>query len=170
VKIATLTIEHLAAMVAIDQVCFGQHWSSDTYKRELNSPNSHFVGLFAAPDLPDLLVGMGCFWAILDEAHVTMLAVHPDYRRQGGGTKILGGLLEKAVQIEMRHSTLEVRGSNTGAIQLYEKMGFENLGWRTKYYQNPEEDAVVMWLTGLQHPNFLANFLANFEARVNAVV
>ncbi len=158
-KIATLTSEHLAAMVAIDRVCFGQHWSIDTYQKELNSPNSHFVGLFAAPNL---LVGMGCFWAILDEAHVTMMAVHPDYRRQGGGTKILGGLLEKAVKIEMRHSTLEVRGSNAGAIQLYEKMGFENLGWRTKYYQNPEEDAVVMWLTGLQHPNFLA--------RINAVV
>jgi [ribosomal protein S18]-alanine N-acetyltransferase len=159
VKIATLTIEYLEAMVAIDRVCFGQHWSIDTYQKELNSPNSHFVGLFAAPDL---LIGMGCFWAILDEAHVTMMAVHPDYRRQGGGTKILSGLLEKAVQIEMRHSTLEVRGSNGGAIQLYEKMGFENLGWRTKYYQNPEEDAVVMWLTGLQHPNFLT--------RINAVV
>jgi [ribosomal protein S18]-alanine N-acetyltransferase len=98
---------------------------------------------------------MGCFWSIVDEAHITLLAVHPDYRRQGGGQKILLGLLIQAAKIEMRHSTLEVRSSNTGAIQLYEKMGFENLGWRTKYYQNPSEDAVVMWLTGLQHPDFL---------------
>ncbi len=151
-RIATLTIEHLEAMVAIDQICFGQHWTIDAYRRELNSSNSHFIGWFEAGDL---LVGMGCFWAIMDEAHITLLAVHPDYRRQGGGQKILRGLLEQAVKIEMRHSTLEVRGSNTTAIQLYEKMGFKNLGWRTKYYQNPEEDAVVMWLTGLQHPELL---------------
>jgi [ribosomal protein S18]-alanine N-acetyltransferase len=138
-------------MVAIDQICFGQHWTVDAYQRELNSSNSHFIGLF---DCNNTLVGMGCFWAIVDEAHITLLAVHPDYRRQGGGAKILRGLLEKAVKIEMRHSTLEVRNSNTEAIRLYEKMGFENLGWRTKYYQNPEEDAVVMWLTGLQRPDF----------------
>jgi [ribosomal protein S18]-alanine N-acetyltransferase len=138
-------------MVAIDQICFGQHWTVDAYQRELNSPNSHFIGLFNSNNT---LVGMGCFWAIVDEAHITLLAVHPDYRKQGGGAKILRGLLEKAVKIEMRHSTLEVRNSNTEAIRLYEKMGFENLGWRTKYYQNPEEDAVVMWLTGLQRPDF----------------
>jgi [ribosomal protein S18]-alanine N-acetyltransferase len=136
-------------MVAIDRICFGQHWTIDAYQRELNSSNSHFIGLFNSADL---LVGVGCFWAIVDEAHITLLAIHPDYRRQGGGQQILCGLLAKAIKIEMRHSTLEVRSSNTGAIQLYEKMGFENLGWRTKYYENPPEDAVVMWLTGLQHP------------------
>jgi [ribosomal protein S18]-alanine N-acetyltransferase len=151
VSIATLTIDHLDEMVAIDRICFGQHWTIDAYRRELNSSNSHFIGWFNSEGL---LVGMGCFWAIVDEAHITLLAVHPDYRRQGGGQKILLGLLQQAVKIEMRHSTLEVRGSNTMAIQLYEKMGFENLGWRTKYYQNPEEDAVVMWLAGLQHPDF----------------
>ncbi len=156
-KIATLTIEHLDAMVAIDRICFGQHWTMDASQRELNSPNSHFIGWF---DSTDNLVGMGCFWAIVDEAHITLLAVHPDYRRQGGGQQILRGLLEQAVKIEMRHSTLEVRSSNTGAIQLYEKMGFENLGWRTKYYQNPSEDAAVMWLTGLQHPQFLLKLMA----------
>jgi [ribosomal protein S18]-alanine N-acetyltransferase len=157
VKIATLAIEHLDAMVAIDRICFGQHWTMDAYQRELNSPNSHFIGWF---DPTDNLVGMGCFWAIVDEAHITLLAVHPDYRRQGGGQQILRGLLAQAVKIEMRHSTLEVRSSNTGAIQLYEKMGFENLGWRTKYYQNPLEDAVVMWLTGLQHPQFMLKLMA----------
>lgn len=141
-------------MVAIDQICFGQHWSIDAYRQELNSSNSHFIGCFASGDAGDLLVGMGCFWAIVDEAHITLLAVHPDYRRQGGGQKILRGLLAQAIKIQMRHCTLEVRDSNTAAIRLYEKMGFENLGWRTKYYQNPEEDAVVMWLTGLQHPDF----------------
>jgi [ribosomal protein S18]-alanine N-acetyltransferase len=151
--LVTLTIDHLEAMVAIDQICFGEHWSIDTYRRELNSPNSHFVGLI---EPAGTLVGIGCFWAILDEAHITLLAVHPAWRREGFGRQILLGLLNQAVKIGMLHSTLEVRGSNQTAIDLYQKMGFESLGWRTKYYQNPEEDAVVMWLRGLQHPEFLA--------------
>jgi [ribosomal protein S18]-alanine N-acetyltransferase len=153
VELVTLTIDHLEAMVAIDQICFGEHWSIDTYRRELNSPNSHFIGL---REDSGALMGIGCFWAILDEAHITLLAVHPAWRRQGCGRRILLGLLDRAVKIGMQHSTLEVRGSNQAAIDLYKKMGFESLGWRTKYYQNPEEDAVVMWLRGLQHPEFLA--------------
>jgi [ribosomal protein S18]-alanine N-acetyltransferase len=153
VELVTLKIAHLEAMVAIDQVCFGEHWPINTYRQELNSPNSHFVGMIAPSGD---LVGMGCFWAILDEAHITLLAVHPQWRRQGYGRQLLGGLLAQAVKIGMLHSTLEVRGSNQAAIDLYQKMGFESLGWRTKYYQNPEEDAVVMWLRGLQHPDFLA--------------
>jgi [ribosomal protein S18]-alanine N-acetyltransferase len=152
-ELVTLTIEHLSAMVAIDQVCFGKHWSIETYRRELNSPNSHFVGIF---EPTGSLIGMGCFWAILDEAHITLLTVRPDWRRKGYGRLILRGLLHRAVKIGMLHSTLEVRGSNVAAINLYEKMGFESLGWRTKYYQNPEEDAVVMWMRGLQHPKNLA--------------
>jgi [ribosomal protein S18]-alanine N-acetyltransferase len=154
-ELVTLTINHLEMMVAIDQICFGEHWPLNTYRQELNSPNSHFVGVMNAAGV---LIGMGCFWAILDEAHITLLAVHPEWRRQGCGQQILGGLLAQAVKIGMLHSTLEVRGSNQAAIDLYQKMGFESLGWRTKYYQNPEEDAVVMWLRGLQHPEFLAIF------------
>ncbi len=136
-----LSITHLAAILEIDRCCFGGHWSEDTYRRELDSPNAHFIGRFAGEEL----VGMGCFWAILDEAHITLMAILPDYRGRGWGQDCCGGFMAEAVAIGMHHATLEVRASNEAAVKLYEKMGFETLGKRKKYYQNPEEDALVMW-------------------------
>jgi [ribosomal protein S18]-alanine N-acetyltransferase len=149
-----LSIEHLAALVEIDRRCFGGHWSIETYQRELVSPNAHFIGRFER----DELVGMGCFWAILDEAHITLMSVLPEYRGQGWGQDLLVGLLARAVSIGMHHATLEVRASNDAAVGLYEKMGFETLGRRKKYYQNPEEDALIMWCRGLQQPDFMSRY------------
>jgi ribosomal-protein-alanine N-acetyltransferase len=154
VALNLLSIEHLEQMLEIDQICFGGHWSIDTYTRELASENSHFVGAF----VDDKLIGLGCFWAILDEAHITLLAVHPDYRGQGRGRDLLIGLLAKAVAIGLNHATLEVRVSNEAAVSLYEKMGLIVAGLRKKYYQNPTEDALVMWCSGLQYPDFLMKY------------
>jgi [ribosomal protein S18]-alanine N-acetyltransferase len=149
-----LSITHLATMLEIDRRCFGGHWSEDTYRRELDSPNGHFIGRFDG----EQLVGMGCFWSILDEAHITLMAILPEYRGRGWGKDLLVGLMAEAVAIGMHHATLEVRASNEVAVKLYEKMGFETLGHRKKYYQNPEEDALVMWCRGLQKPDFLRHY------------
>jgi [ribosomal protein S18]-alanine N-acetyltransferase len=149
-----LSSEHLAALVEIDRICFGGHWSIDTYQRELASPNAHFIGRFDG----DQLMGMGCFWAILDEAHITLMAILPEYRGRGWGKDLLVGLLARAVSIDMNHATLEVRASNEVAAGLYLKMGFETLGRRKNYYQNPTEDALIMWCKGLQHPEFMSRY------------
>jgi [ribosomal protein S18]-alanine N-acetyltransferase len=154
VELELLTIDHLDQMLEIDQICFNGHWSIDTYRRELASDNGHFVGAF----LVDRLIGMGCFWAILDEAHITLLAIHPDERGRGWGQDLLIGLFAKAVAIGMNYATLEVRSSNEVAVGLYEKMGFVIAGVRKKYYENPPEDALVMWCSGLQQPGFLEKF------------
>jgi [ribosomal protein S18]-alanine N-acetyltransferase len=149
-----LSPQHLDALMEIDHRCFGGHWSRDTYQRELASSSGHFIGRFHQQEL----VGMGCFWSILDEAHITLMAVLPEYRGRGWGKDILVGLLAEAVAIGMNHATLEVRISNTIALQLYAKMGFEALGQRKKYYQNPEEDAIIMWCRGLQQANFMGRY------------
>jgi [ribosomal protein S18]-alanine N-acetyltransferase len=154
VALELLSIDHLDDMLAIDQICLGGHWSIDTYKRELASENSHFVGAF----LDHQLIGIGCFWAILDEAHITLLAVHPDYRGRGWGKDVLIGLFAQAVAIGMNYATLEVRTANEVAVGLYEKMGFVIAGVRKKYYKDPIEDAFVMWCSGLQQPGFLEKF------------
>jgi [ribosomal protein S18]-alanine N-acetyltransferase len=140
--------------VEIDQRCFDGHWSLETYQRELVSPNAHFIGCLEQ----DQLVGMGCFWAILDEAHITLMSILPEYRGQGWGKDLLVGLLARAVSIGMHHATLEVRASNEVAVNLYGKMGFETLGRRKKYYQNPEEDALIMWCRGLQKSDFMSRY------------
>jgi ribosomal-protein-alanine N-acetyltransferase len=90
-------------------------------------------------------VGLGCLWAIVDEAHITLLLVHPDHRRRGLGGQILGALLQAAQGRSLSWATLEVGTKNQGAIALYEAWGFERVGIRKGYYQKTGEDALILW-------------------------
>jgi [ribosomal protein S18]-alanine N-acetyltransferase len=155
ITINLISVDEIAAILEIDRLCFGGLWSIDSYRRELTNENSHFLGITIDPNLAPAtqgLIGFGCFWAILDEAHITLLGIHPDYQRQGLGQLLLVAMLDQARSIEMARSTLEVRASNQGAINLYEKYGFQTVGRRKKYYQDNDEDGVIMWRGGLQHP------------------
>jgi [ribosomal protein S18]-alanine N-acetyltransferase len=106
------------------------------------------------PPTPNSLLGLGCLWAIADEAHITLLLIHPDYRRQGLGQMLLIELLSSAWRRELKWATLEVRVSNQAAIALYQQFGFETAGRRKRYYQDNGEDALILWRRGLQHPEF----------------
>jgi [ribosomal protein S18]-alanine N-acetyltransferase len=152
-----ISVDEIDSIVILDRLCFGGLWSIDSYRREMTNENSHFLGVSIDKTLePETsgIIGFGCFWAILDEAHITLLGVHPQYQRQGLGKLLLGALLDKARSIEMARATLEVRASNQGAIDLYERFGFQTVGRRKKYYQDTGEDGIIMWRGGLQHPNF----------------
>lgn len=153
--IQSLTPEHLSVLVELDQTCFGGLWSLSGYQRELDSPNSHFLGLFS-PVAGSRLLGMGCFWSILEEAHITILAVHPQYHGQGLGQALLYSLLKTARNRGLERATLEVRASNEAAICLYEKFGFKTAGRRRRYYQDNNEDALIFWRSDLQQPEFAA--------------
>ncbi|NJN57619.1 MAG: ribosomal protein S18-alanine N-acetyltransferase [Leptolyngbyaceae cyanobacterium SL_5_9] len=108
----------------------------------------------SAPCSTPPLLGIGCLWAILEEAHITILAVHPDYQRQGLGQILLWALLRSAWQRGLEWATLEVRASNRAAIALYQKFGFSEVGRRRRYYQDSGEDALILWHKGLQRPDF----------------
>ncbi|MDB9520083.1 ribosomal protein S18-alanine N-acetyltransferase [Roseofilum reptotaenium CS-1145] len=142
--------EHLDAVLTLDRLCFGQLWSLDAYQRELESPNSELLGL----SLGEELVGLGCYWAIVEEAHLTILAIHPQYQNQGLGQFLLCALLESARQRGLERATLEVKASNQRALGLYQKLGFLTAGRRRNYYQETGEDALVLWLNGLQSTQF----------------
>jgi [ribosomal protein S18]-alanine N-acetyltransferase len=151
-----LESDRLPAAVALDQQCLGGLWNQDSYAREMASPNSDL--LIALPDSPHLAqdaVALGCAWAIVDEAHITLLAVAPAYRRQGLGQAVLLALLKSAQGRGMERATLEVRASNQAALALYETFGFRAAGRRKKYYQDNQEDALVLWRGGLQYPQFM---------------
>ncbi len=152
-ELKSLTEEHLNAALEIDRSCFGGLWSLSTYQRELDSPNSDLFGLIC-PASPVELLGMGCFWSILEEAHITILAVHPLYQYQGLGQALLYSLLYKACDRGLERATLEVRASNSSAINLYQKFGFKTAGRRRRYYQDNGEDALILWLGDLQQPQF----------------
>ena len=164
-----LTPELLPAALVLDQLCFGGLWTLEGYQRELDSPNSELLVLqkkqksqnqLGEPNTlkssveADPLLGLGCFWAIVDEAHITIVAVHPNYQGQGLGQALLYALLEKARQRGMERATLEVRASNQPALLLYEKFGFREAGRRRRYYEETGEDALILWRGGLQSPEF----------------
>ncbi|MEA5599406.1 ribosomal protein S18-alanine N-acetyltransferase [Rivularia sp. UHCC 0363] len=152
-QIQPLSNEHLSAILELDKICFGGLWSEAAYEREIDSPNSEMQGLFCFNNA-DKLLGMGCFWSILEEAHITILAVNPQYHRQGIGAALLYSLIETARDRGLERATLEVRASNQAAISLYEKFGFKTAGKRRRYYQDNGEDALILWLGGIQKPDF----------------
>jgi [ribosomal protein S18]-alanine N-acetyltransferase len=155
VTVDPISVAEIESILILDRLCFGGLWSIDSYRRELTNDNSHFLGISGSKPLAPItngMIGFGCFWAILDEAHITLLGIHPQYQRQGLGKLLLTSLLDKARSIEMARATLEVRASNQGAIDLYEQYSFQTVGRRKKYYQDNDEDGVIMWRGGLQHP------------------
>jgi [ribosomal protein S18]-alanine N-acetyltransferase len=159
----TLEPDQLEAVVELDRLCLGGMWTIDGYRRELDSPNSDLLILQSEASQ---ILGVGCVWAILEEAHITMLAIDPQYQRQGLGLALLHALLGSAQQRGLEWATLEVRVSNRGAIALYERLGFESVGERKRYYQNPEENALILWRKGLQRDEFVPQWLG-WEQEIN---
>ena len=155
----------LNGAVALDQMVLGGFWSLQSYQEELNRESSDLLGLWAVPPLqhPPLLA-VGCAWTILDEAHIILMAVHPHYRRRCFGYGMLLKLLDLARHRGMKYATLEVRASNEAAIALYTKLGFTSVGKRPNYYADNGEDALVMWRSGLQLPEFGEQIEADWVA------
>ncbi len=171
-KISTVTVaplgsDRLTEIVALDRRCLGGLWSEDGYRRELDSDCSDLLGLFAGNTscTPTKLLGMGCQWAILEEAHITLLAIDPNYRRQGLGELLFYTLLVFARQRGLERATLEVRESNTAALSLYQKFGFKEAGRRRRYYPDTDEDALILWRSGLHYPEF-QDILNEWEQRI----
>ncbi|MBL1174492.1 ribosomal protein S18-alanine N-acetyltransferase [Pantanalinema sp. GBBB05] len=158
--ITSLTADLLSAALDLDRQCFGGLWTLDGYQRELDSPNSDLLIFLASPSPSSspsahpLIVGLGCSWSIVDEAHITLVGIYPQYQRQGLGQAMLIALLQAAQIRGLKRSTLEVRASNQSAIDLYNKFGFQEAGRRRRYYQDTGEDALVLWRSGLQSPSF----------------
>lgn len=171
--LTTPTPEQLPELVALDRQCLGGIWSLDGYQRELDSPNSELIIItvpLSPEDNPDdhdnddhyhstedrseKIIGCGCFWAILEEAHITLLMIAPDYQGQGLGKLLLYQLLKAATLRDLERATLEVRASNQVALSLYQKFGFQALGRRKGYYQQTGEDAIILWRGDLHKPEF----------------
>jgi ribosomal-protein-alanine N-acetyltransferase len=106
-------------------------------------------------------------WLMVDEAHVTTFAVHPAWRRQRIGERLLVAFLDLAIGRHAREATLEVRLSNIAARRLYEKYGFRPVGVRPRYYSDDGEDALIMTTEPLSGPGFHER-LARLRAELDA--
>jgi ribosomal-protein-alanine N-acetyltransferase len=121
-------------------------WSERAFRNELENVNS----VFTIALVEGRVVGYGSVWLLIDEAHITTVAVDPSRQRHGIGTRMVRDLLNQSKSKGMECSTLEVRAGNQNAIRLYERFGFRREAVRKRYYPDNQEDAVVMWLYDLQ--------------------
>lgn len=145
IKLKPLTEKELEQVLELDDLCFGGLWSLEGYKREINSTNSCLLILCLERENPEKIIGLGCFWAILEEAHITILAIHPDFQGRSLGKFLLTKLLESAQKRNLETATLEVGENNKIALSMYQKFGFAVAGRRKKYYQKTGEDALILW-------------------------
>ncbi len=111
----------------------------------------------ASPDLASI-VGFAGLWLMVDEAHVTTIAMHPDFRRRGLGEYMLASLIDIAYEIGAKWVTLEVRVTNYNAQNLYRKYGFREAGLRHRYYSDNQEDALIMWTDEIHSPAYCERF------------
>lgn len=131
-----------AEIAAIEELCFARPWSYQSIYEDLTAnPRS----LYTVAEVKGHLVGYGGLWHILDEGHITNIAVTPDMRRRHIGQRVVAFLIEEAQREGISRYTLEVRPSNEAAVSMYRKLGFEPAGIRKNYYEDNGEDALIMW-------------------------
>jgi len=142
-ELKPMKAENLPQVLEIEKLSYTNPWTKASFLYEITE-NPLATYLVAVEG--EKVIGYGGIWVVLDEAHITTLAVHPAYRRQGVGEVLLKALIEIARNHRVQNIILEVRVSNLPAQHLYEKIGFKPIGLRKKYYTRPEEDALVMSL------------------------
>jgi len=153
-KMETKDIEQI---MEIESVIFGTfHWTPQSFISEIeNEFGNYFV---AIDNDTKKIIGYGGFWLIFDEAHITTIAVNPNLRGKGLGETMLQKMVEVGYEKNAKWFTLEVRAGNISAQNLYYKYGFKSLGLRKKYYQDNDEDALIMWTENIWDANFKSLF------------
>jgi [ribosomal protein S18]-alanine N-acetyltransferase len=141
-EIRRLTYADLPQVVAIERRAFPSPWSLAMFVLELSKPGGICLAAFDGEEMTGYLIcsRYDAVW------HLMNVSVDPDRRREGMATALLTALIERMGD-PTAQLTLEVRQSNSGAIQLYQRFGFRSAGIRRRYYQDNGEDALIMWRT-----------------------
>jgi [ribosomal protein S18]-alanine N-acetyltransferase len=143
--------EHGEACLALDRLCLGGFWSAGQWNSELADPQRPGLGLWRNGELQ----AMACGWLVVDELHITLLAVDPNQRRQGLARALVRALLASGHSRGALRATLEVGSGNGPAVALYRSLGFVDAGIRRGYYRTGE-DALVQWLDLTTGPVLMA--------------
>ena len=146
----------------LEALSYGEHhWSKDSFYNELEN---NLALYYCAWDENGGLLGYGGCWHIFEEAHITTLSVHPEARRKKVAQAILMRIFDDCYAGMIKYVTLEVRESNIAAISLYEKNGFKSIGTRKGYYQDNNENALIMFTENIWHEKFKMLYNQNKEA------
>jgi ribosomal-protein-alanine N-acetyltransferase len=146
-----MTNADVRTVTRIEALSFSTSWPTSAFVSELNDNKlaHYFIGRAGTSD-SEAIVAYGGIWVILDDAHITTIAVHPDWRGRRYGEQMLVHLLHEAIARGASWMTLEARRSNEIAHRLYRKYGFSTVAIRRAYYSDNGEDAVVMWAGNLR--------------------
>lgn len=139
-----MTLNDIDEVLKIEHASFTLPWSREAFYNELL--NNHFSKYILLED-EGKIIGYCGLWVIIDEAHITNVAVLPEYRGKKLGEALMLKVMEVARESGALRMTLEVRVSNHVAQSLYRKLGFEDGGIRKRYYSDNQEDALIMWVT-----------------------
>lgn len=152
VSIAKLTPNDIDGVIKIEQSAYGDHhWSRESFLSEISNELANYYALHTPNG--ELAGYAGC-WHILEEAHITTIAVAPEYRRKKFAEALLKRIIDDCYRAKIKYITLEVRVSNEPAINLYTKYGFSSFGTRKGYYQDNNEDALIMWTKNIFFDEF----------------
>jgi ribosomal-protein-alanine N-acetyltransferase len=146
-SIEPMTSGDISSVMRIERASFSTIWPSDAFYNELNTNKlaHYFVGRYE-----DRVVAYGGIWVIVEDSHITTLAVDPAYRRRGFGEVLLLRMIDEAIERGAAWMTLEVRESNSSAQLLYRKYGFTTVTMRAGYYTDDNESALIMWAGSLK--------------------
>ncbi|OPX42948.1 ribosomal-protein-alanine N-acetyltransferase [Ruminiclostridium hungatei] len=142
IEVVRMTQEHLDGVMTIENLSFKIPWSRNAFIDEMTTND---MAVYVVAVSGKKIIGYGGLWRILDEGHITNIAVHPEFRRCGAGCRIMDELLKLCRENGILSLTLEVRRGNLPAQKLYEKYGFRSEGIRKGYYSDTGEDAIIMW-------------------------
>ncbi|WP_027093873.1 ribosomal protein S18-alanine N-acetyltransferase [Cohnella thermotolerans] len=138
----SMTPDDIGTIVEIEREVFAAPWTEEAFHNELKQ---NMFAKYLVMEMDGAILGYGGMWLIVDEAHVTNIAIRERYQGCGYGKRLLAEMMRTAHWLGARRMTLEVRVSNDRAQRLYRKFGFVPSGLRPGYYSDNQEDAVIMW-------------------------
>ncbi len=157
VRVEAITIEamrasDMEAVLRIDRLSFPVPWMPSAFSTELTNRSACYL----VARIEEETVGFGGVWVIMEEAHITTLAVDPLLRGRKIGEQLLIALLAEGIRRRATRATLEVRQNNLAAQRLYQKFGFYQAALRKNYYTDNGENALVMWADNIHSPAYQA--------------
>lgn len=142
IELQEMKLEDIDRILEIEELSFLTPWSRESFEAELERND---LAKYVVAKVDGKVEGYGGIWIVVDEGHITNIAVHPDFRGRKLGERITQELLKIAEKNNAGSVTLEVRSSNETAKNLYKKLGFAESGIRKGYYADSGEDAIIMW-------------------------
>ena len=162
VLIRRMRLEDIEHVSRLERRCYALPWSSSAYVTEVGNPSAYYT---VATEADNTIVGYAGMWVIMDELHLTTIAVEPSQRGRKIGERLLLDLIEEGLSRGGDRATLEVRERNTVAHNLYLKYAFEDVAVRKNYYSDNGENALIMWANDLFSPAYQA-MLRDHKARL----